>query len=235
MKIEESYIVMPVKDAVESAERSIRAIVDSGHTLTVYDDYSTPENCEHLRQLSEELSFSLIHLSDVVDHPSPNYRTVLIDARERALTNHQSLIIIESDVEVKPQTIADLQALVAPQIGMVASVTENEAGEVNFPYEYAKDWRKEVIDTKKRFSFCCTLLTEELLQAIDFEQVLDEKKNWYDVTLSHLSLKKGFRHLLRMDSSVIHRPHASRPWKQLKYEHPLRYYWRKLTQHLDRI
>ena len=106
---------------------------------------------------------------------------------------------------------------------------------MNFPYEYAKDWHKEVIDTKKRFSFCCTLLTEELLQAIDFEQVLDEKKNWYDVTLSHLSIKAGFTHLLRMDSPVIHRPHASRPWKQLKYEHPLRYYWRKLTQHLDRI
>ena len=235
MANEESYIIMPVKDAVASTERSIRAIVNSGHTLTIYDDYSTPENCEHLRQLSEELSFSLIHLSDLIDHPSPNYRTVLIDARKRALTNHQSLIIIESDVEVKPQTIADLQALVAPQIGMVASVTENEAGEVNFPYEYAKDWHKEVIDTKKRFSFCCTLLTEELLQAIDFEQVLDEKKNWYDVTLSHLSIKAGFTHLLRMDSPVIHRPHASRPWKQLKYEHPLRYYWRKLTQHLDRI
>lgn len=235
MKIEDSYIIMPVKDAVASAERSIRAIVNSGHTLTVYDDYSTPENWERLEQLSKELSFSLIHLSDVVDHPSPNYRTVLIDARQRALTNHQSLIIIESDVEVTPHTIADLQALVAPRVGMVASVTEDEKGEVNFPYEYAKGWRKEVVDTKKRFSFCCTLLTEEMLQAIDFEQVLDEKKNWYDVTLSHLSLNAGFRHLLRMDSPVIHRPHASRPWKQLKYEHPLRYYWRKLTQHLDRI
>lgn len=226
---------MPVKDAVASAERSIRAIVNSGHSLTVYDDYSTPENKERLEQLSKELSFSLIHLSDVIDHPSPNYRTVLIDARQRALTSHQSLIIIESDVEVKPHTIADLQALVAPRVGMVASVTENEAGEVNFPYEYAKGWRKEVVDTKKRFSFCCTLLTEEMLQAVDFEQVLDEKKNWYDVTLSHLSLKKGFHHLLRMDSPVIHRPHASRPWKQLKYEHPLRYYWRKMIYGRDKI
>jgi hypothetical protein len=34
---------------------------------------------------------------------------------------------------------------------------------------------------------------------------------------------------------VTHRPHASRPWKQLKYKNPLKYYWLKLTKGLDKI
>ena len=35
------HIVMPVKDSMETAEPAIRAIVQSGYTLCVYDDYST--------------------------------------------------------------------------------------------------------------------------------------------------------------------------------------------------
>ena len=34
---------------------------------------------------------------------------------------------------------------------------------------------------------------------------------------------------------VLHRPHQSRPWKQLKYKNPLKYYWLKFTKGLDKI
>jgi len=35
--------------------------------------------------------------------------------------------------------------------------------------------------------------------------------------------------------TVWHRPHSSRPWKQLKYTNPLKYYWLKFTKGLDKI
>ena len=45
---ERLHIIMPVKDSLEIAEKAIRAIVDSGHTLCVYDDNSLPENAQRL-------------------------------------------------------------------------------------------------------------------------------------------------------------------------------------------
>ena len=112
-------------------------------------------------------------------------------------------------------------------------MTTDEKGQINFPYEYARSYHTDGVCTK-RLSFCCTLLTNELLHAYDFAQ-LDEKKNWYDVTISHLSQQLGLENILQISNTVLHRPHSSRPWKQLKYTNPLLYYWRKLTQGLDKI
>lgn len=236
-------IVMPVKDSLETAEEAIRAIVRSGHTLTVYDDYSTPENAARLDALHEQLGIRVVHISEHVDHPSPNYRWVLRTAQREALEQNRDLVIVESDVLVRPETIDKLgERRMVPSgtpinvkrpIGMVAAVTVNDEGVVNFPYEYARKIRKDG-PCKKRFSFCCTLLTQELLRAYDFEQ-LDPEKNWYDVHISHMSVKLGFENILQVSNPVIHRPHSSRPWKQLKYTNPLLYYWRKLTQRKDRI
>jgi hypothetical protein len=235
---------MPVKDSLETAEEAIRAIVRSGHTLTVYDDYSTPENAARLDALHEELGIRVVHISEHVDHPSPNYRWVLRTAQREAQEQNRDLVIVESDVLVRPETIDKLivESQKVPSgtpingerpIGMVAAVTVNDEGLVNFPYEYARKIRKDG-PCKKRFSFCCTLLTQELLRAYDFEQ-LDPEKNWYDVHISHMSVKLGFENILQVSNPVIHRPHSSRPWKQLKYTNPLLYYWRKLTQRKDRI
>ncbi len=230
-------IVMPVKDSLETAEEAIRAIVQSGHTLTVYDDYSTPENAARLDALHEQLGIRVVHISEHVDHPSPNYRWVLRTAQREALEAKRDLVIIESDVLVQPETIDRLverrKAKGERPIGMVAAVTVNDEGVVNFPYEYARKIQTDG-PCKKRFSFCCTLLTQELLRAYDFEQ-LDPEKNWYDVHISHMSVKLGFENILQVSNPVIHRPHSSRPWKQLKYTNPLLYYWRKLTQRKDRI
>lgn len=234
------HIIMPVKDSLETAEEAIRAIVRSGHTLTVYDDYSTPENAARLDALHEELGIRVVHISEHVDHPSPNYRWVLRTAQREALEQNRDLVIVESDVLVQPETIDRLveskktaSLKEKSPIGMVAAVTVNDEGVVNFPYEYARKIRKDG-PCKKRFSFCCTLLTQELLRAYDFE-LLDPEKNWYDVHISHMSVKLGFENILQVSNPVIHRPHSSRPWKQLKYTNPLLYYWRKLTQRKDRI
>lgn len=227
------HIVMPVKDSPEMAEKAIRAVVASGHTLTVYDDNSTEENAERLDKLSEELGIRVIHIRQLSSHPSPNYRLVLIDAQRECLRNNRHLVIVESDVLVTGSTFRTMCASVRPQVGMVAAVTTDENGTVNFPYEYARKISTDGV-CKKRLSFCCTLLSNELMRAYDFEQ-LDDQKNWYDVFISHLSQKLGFENILQVSNPVVHKPHSSRPWKQLKYTNPLLYYWRKYTKGIDKI
>ena len=233
------HIIMPVKDSIAIAERAIRTIVDSGHQLCVYDDNSTPENARNLDEIASELNIQVVHLSTLTDHPSPNYRLVLQLAEQEALETGRHLVIVESDVIIKADTLTRMLEEVQAGVGMVAAVTVDEEGIYNFPYHYLHRLRyrfldKKTIDTKKRFSFCCTLLTNELLQKADF-QLLDPSKNWYDVTISHWSLNLGLHNLLMLNNPVLHFPHASRPWKRLKYTHPLRYYWRKITQRLDKI
>ncbi len=233
------HIIMPVKDSIEIAEKAIRAIVASGHTVCVYDDNSLQENAERLDQIAKEKSIQVVHISDLTDHPSPNYRLVLQMAQEEALDKGKHLVIVESDVIIQPDTLNRMLAKVEEGVGMVAAVTIDENSEYNFPYHYLRRLRYRFINrqtfaTKKRFSFCCTLLTNELLHKADFHQ-LDPTKNWYDVTISHWSLALGLCNLLMLDNPVLHFPHASRPWKRLKYTNPLLYYWRKITQKRDRI
>lgn len=233
------HIIMPVKDSITIAERAIRAIVESGHSVCVFDDNSTYENAQRLDELAVGLGIQVVHISDLTNHPSPNYRLVLQRAQQEAIANNQHLIIVESDVIIQRDTLKKMAMEVQPGIGMVAAVTVDENNEYNFPYHYLRRLRyrclpKQTIATKKRFSFCCTLLTNELLQKADF-QLLDPTKNWYDVTISHWSVQLGLRNLLMLGNPVLHFPHASRPWKRLKYTNPLLYYWRKITQKKDRI
>jgi hypothetical protein len=233
------HIIIPVKDSIEIAERAIRAVVDSGHTVCIYDDYSLPGNAQRLDEMAAELNIQVVHISTLTDHPSPNYRLVLQMAQQEALSKGKHLVIVESDVIVVADSLTRLKNEVKEGVGMVAAVTIDEEGEYNFPYQYTRKWwyrryRNSTIETKKRFSFCCTLLSNELLQKADF-QLLDPTKNWYDVTISHWSVDLGLKNLLMLGNPVLHLPHSSRPWKRLKYTHPLRYYWRKFTQRLDKI
>ena len=233
------HIIMPVKDSLEMTEKAIRTIVSSGHTLCVYDDNSLPENAKRLDEIATETGIHVVHIAELTNHPSPNYRLVLQLAQQEALASNRHLVIVESDVIIQTDTLNRMWKAVQQGVGMVAAVTVDEQGEYNFPYHYLRRWRyrfisKKTFSTKKRFSFCCTLLTNELLQKVDF-QLLDPSKNWYDVTISHWSLNLGLRNLLMLDNPVLHFPHASRPWKRLKYTNPLLYYWRKITQRKDRI
>jgi len=233
MQTNNCHIIMPVKDSIQTAEQAIRAIVESGYTLTVYDDHSTNDNAARLDTLRNELGIHVIHIGEHTDHPSPNYRWVLIDAQRECLDNHQDLIIVESDVIVRQSTISKLRKSLIPKAGMIAAVTTDESGVINFPYEYAKRIKQDGV-CSKRFSFCCTLLTNELLHAYDFNG-LDPDKNWYDVHISHMARKLGFENILQVSNPVLHLPHSSRPWKQLKYTNPLLYYWRKLVHGKDKI
>lgn len=233
-------IITPVKDSIDLTLQTVEAVLASDirvpFVYRVYNDFSTPENTARLEDAAGRLGFELVNLSDVTDHPSPNYRLVLQMAQADAIKADAGLLIIESDVVVKKDTIQQLYegALERPDCGIAAAVTVDEQENVNFPYLFARKREKRVYAEKKRFSFCCSLLTLDFLKQYDFH-LLDPAKNWYDVTISHRSLKEGFTNYLFMNLTVLHRPHSSRPWKLLKYTNPWKYYWLKYTKGLDKI
>lgn len=234
------HIITPVKDSIDTALDTARAVLasrlDMPFTYTVFNDFSTPDNTRRLEQAAREMGFELVNLSDLTDHPSPNYLLVLQTMQQRALAEEAALCIVESDVVVRPDTLQGLWngALSRPDCGIAASVTVDEEGRVNYPYLYARRWQHGVVNNRRHCSFCCSLLTPRLLRAYSFGE-LNPEKNWFDVTISHESLECGLHNYLFVELPVVHRPHQSRPWKQLKYTNPIKYYWLKLTRGLDKI
>ena len=236
------HIITPVKDSIHlsllTAESVLRSTIGVPHHYTIYNDFSTQSNRLLLEQfvLSNKEAVSLVNLSEHTSHPSPNYRLILQLSQQRALADGADLLIVESDVVVREHTIQSLieGAAERPDCGIAAAVTVDERGRINYPYEHARGHEGECYAIKHHCSFCCSLLKNELLQAVDF-RTLNPEKHWFDVTISHLSLALGFKNYLFTYLPVTHRPHASRPWKQLKYTHPLKYYWIKVTHGFDKI
>ena len=234
------HIITPVKDSIDSTMETIKAIHSSAivfpHTYTVYNDFSTDENTAKLEEASKQYGFRLVNLKDITDHPSPNYLLVLQTAQREAIEADAGILIVESDVTVKKDTLQGLVngALQRPDCAIAASVTVDDQGVINYPYKHALGMENQVFETKKHCSFCCSLLTPALLKAFDFN-TLDPSKNWYDVTISHEALNRGLKNYLFTILPVVHRPHQSRPWKQLKYKNPLKYYWIKFTKGMDKI
>jgi|SRR5665647_498619 len=234
------HIITPVKDSLDTTIRTIECIMNSKTVIdfeyTVYNDFSTNETTEQLQLASIEYGFKLINLKDITTHPSPNYLLVLQQAQKNAIANSAHLLIVESDVIVADDTIQKMQenAALLEKVGMIAAVTTDVTGMVNFPYLYAQKFERGVINTNKRLSFCCTLLSHSYLKSFSFEE-LNPEKVWYDVFISHKAVELGFNNYLLTSLPVLHLPHSSRPWKQLKYTNPIKYYWRKLIYNKDKI
>lgn len=234
------HIITPVKDSIESTLQTIEALVasvtDINFHYTIYNDFSTPQNTALLAEYSRKYGFELVNLSDITDHPSPNYLLVLQIAQRRAIEEDADLLIVESDVIVAPDSVQRLVdgAAARTDCGIAASVTVDDEGNINYPYGYAKGHEGEVYAVDKHCSFCCSLLTNALLRSYDFN-LLNPDKHWFDVHISRISRNNGFTNYLFCDTPVIHRPHSSRPWKQLKYTNPLKYYWRKFVKKFDKI
>ena len=234
----DTIVITPVKNSIETTLETIGCIhhADGNHRHRVYNDFSTPETKSILNEKQPEFGYELIHLEDITDTPSPNYKLVLQKAQEDAIKENLPLVIVESDVLIKPDTLNKM--LKASQklnkAGMIGAITVNESGYVNFPYLNFKNEKKEVISTNHSLSFCCTLLTVDLLKSFSFKE-LSDTKDWYDVFISRKSKALGFNNYLLTNLPVIHKPHSSRPWKQLKYTNPLKYYYQKLIKRKDRI
>ena len=174
-------------------------------------------------------------MEELTNFASPNYKLVLEIAQKKALQKNVPLIIIESDVVVKENTIRELLSCKVsdPKLGMVGAITTYETGNYNFPYNDEKIKMAETIFKKKSLSFCCTLLSTRFLREYDFEN-LPEKKHWFDLYISRKSDKIGFNNYLAKNIEVVHLPHSSRPWKNLKYKKPVLYYIEKYSKKRDR-
>lgn len=234
----EAIIITPVKDSLETTKRTIESICSAQGNFEyfVFNDFSGPETKKFLDKSSKSLDFSVIHLEDITDTPSPNYKLVLQKAQNMALSKNLPLIIVESDVIVKPETIQKLIRISKDQkkAGLVGAITIGEDSNYNFPYTFEKIKNNDLLDTSHSLSFCCTLLTPEFLSAFDFKE-LSENKDWFDVFISRQSIKLGFNNYLAKELEVLHLPHSSRPWKNLKYKNPFLYYLKKLFLKRDRI
>lgn len=233
-----ALVITPVKDSLQTTLETIQSISASSVPVKhiVYNDFSTPETTSVLQKHQATYGFELVNLADITNTPSPNYRLVLNLAREKALDMMLPLIIVESDVEVAPDTLEKLVELSKnkKQCGMVGAVTTDTSGKVNFPYLNFKNQKLSLVDTNHSLSFCCTLLSTDFMQQFSFSELSGEK-HWYDVYISRRSKQLGFRNYLAMNLPVIHKPHSSRPWKQLKYTNPLKYYFLKFTKKRDKI
>jgi len=234
----DALVITPVKDSLNTTIETIESIQKSTGQFkySIFNDFSTAETTNVLKSLSQQHHFELINLEEITTTPSPNYRLVLQMAQKKALELGVPLIIVESDVEVGKDTLRKLveQSKILPTCGMIASITRDAGGAINFPYLNFRNTKKEIVNTRHSLSFCCTLLTTELLKQYDF-QTLSSEKHWYDVSISRKSIQLGLNNYLLVSHGVLHKPHSSRPWKQLKYTNPLKYYYLKLIKRLDRI
>lgn len=231
-----ALVITPVKNSLENTLETIKAVASTNTAVHhyIYDDFSDPEVSDVLAAKSRQLGYSYIDLSELTNTPSPNYLTVLKNAQQKALELGVPLIIVESDVVVKPETFNDLLAYVKPDTGMVGNITVDEGGTINFPYLKFKKEKAKFIKTNRSLSFCCTLLSVDFLKNYNFNN-LEPTKDWFDTIISEKSIELGFKNYVLIDSPVFHKPHGSRPWKHLKYSNPLKYYWLKFTQRRDKI
>lgn len=231
-------VITPVKNSLETTIQTIGAITGSSGSFDyfIFNDFSEEPTERYLAGHAMDLGYTLVNLRDHVQTPSPNYRTVLIMSQKMALDQDTDLIIVESDVIVQENTIERLlqHKKQHAACGMVAAITVDESGKINFPYNHISPGDPEVIKTRRSLSFCCTLLSNQLLRKIDFSQ-LRADKDWYDVHVSQKSRSLGFDNYLLKNLPVQHLPHSSRPWKMEKYTNPLKYYFKKFFLRRDRI
>lgn len=234
----EILVITPVKDALEYTLQTAKAIASSSIAVEhkIFNDFSSEATTRSLEGKKGSIGYSLINLEDITDTPSPNYKLVLQMAQKEAVEKQLPLVIVESDVEVKADTLEKLFDFYRnnPKIGLVGAITVDKEGRVNFPYLKFKNVKEKEISTSRSLSFCCTLFSLEFLKSYDFMS-LDDSKDWYDTTISQKSLSMGFKNYVLMDVPVLHKPHGSRPWKMLKYSQPLKYYWKKFWLGKDKI
>ncbi len=234
----EALVITPVKDSPETTRRTIEAVAGAkGEFLyLVYNDFSGKETTDYLIKNQQRLKYRMINLQDITDNPSPNYKLVLLMAQQRALEYKVPLILIESDVVIRENTICDLLKLsrTLSKPGIIGVATTDREGNYNFPYAHIRKDGKPWTETRRSLSFCCTMITLDFLEKYDFKQ-LSSKKDWFDIHISRQSRKLKFKNYLVKENGVLHLPHSSRPWKQLKYSDPLKYYLAKLFKRRDRI
>ncbi len=237
--MKELVIITPVKDSLSTLKETVSSLSATARTSDYYifDDFSTTETRSWLDNHANEFGYHVIGLEKHTQKKSPNYRTILLMAQQYALRENGHLLIIESDVVIGQSTVEGLNRLAdeLEDAGLIGAVTVDHDNNVNFPYLYAaKDGKAGTYVSEDSISFCCIKLTNLFLQAYDFNQ-LDPSLDWFDVPITRQSRALGFKNYISKDFPVLHQPHGSRPWKQLKYKNPILYYLKKFILRRDRI
>ena len=232
-------LITPVKDSLITTKTVISLLRSGNHDIPYYifDDFSSKETREWLEGNANEFSYQVIGLENYTSKISPNYRTTLILGQKLALEENTHLAIVESDVFASNDIILNLTKLTDEysDAGLVCSITVDEKGEINFPYSYTITAdMPSIFASSKRVSFCCTVISRQLLEKFDFNE-LPHNIDWFDVYISKKSRQLGLNNYVIKDLPVLHRPHSSRPWKHLKYKKPLIYYFDKFIHRRDRI
>lgn len=147
------HIITPVKDSIDSTLETVKAIMESDilvpFTYTVYNDFSTEENTHRLEEAARQWNFRLVNLSDLTDHPSPNYLLVLQTAQKEAIEADAGLLIVESDVIVKKHIAITIQWSIATEAMRNCSGCDNRwKGVINYPYLHAKGHENQVYPEK---------------------------------------------------------------------------------------
>jgi hypothetical protein len=237
--VKNPVLITPVKDSLKTTREMISSLraVNQDIPYFIFDDFSSKETRRWLEDNSAQYGFKVIGLEKHTKKSPPNYRTTLILAQKIAIENGAHLAIVESDVFAKHETILELNKLAneLTDAGLVGSVTVDTAGEINFPYAYATAIDKPTIfASAKSVSFCCTVLSLRMLEKFDFNE-LPQNIDWFDVYISRKSRQLGFSNYVVKNLPVVHKPHSSRPWKNLKYKNPILYYLKKIIKQRDRI
>jgi hypothetical protein len=146
----EAIIITPVKDSLTTTNLTIQAISKAKGDFEhfVFNDFSQPETKQFLEKAKTEYGFQIIHLEDITSTPSPNYKLVLEIAQKMALEKDCLLIIIESDVVIKPDTLARLLEILKtkPNPGLIGAITVDQSGNYNFPYTFEKVKSNDIIN-----------------------------------------------------------------------------------------
>jgi len=237
--VKNPILITPVKDSLKTTREIISSLraINQDIPYFIFDDFSSKDTRRWLEENALHFGYKVIGLEKHTKKSSPNYRTTLILAQKIALENGAHLAIVESDVFAKHETIIGLNKLAdeLTDAGLVGSVTVDTAGEINFPYSYATAIDKPAIfASAKSVSFCCTVLSLRMLEKFDFNE-LPQNMDWFDVFISRKSRQLGFSNYVVKNLPVVHKPHSSRPWKNLKYKNPVLYYLKKIIMQRDRI
>jgi len=106
----EALVITPVKDSLQNTLETIQAINNSEVEIQhiVYNDFSNKKTKLSLQDNSIKLCYQLINIEEITNSPSPNYILILKQAQKLALKKGLPLIIVESDVKIKPNTLEQL-------------------------------------------------------------------------------------------------------------------------------
>lgn len=234
----EAVIITPVKDLLLTTNLTLKAISEAKGEFEyyVFNDFSQPETNQFLEKSRDKYGFHLIHLENITNTPSSNYKLVLQIAQQIALGKNCPLITIESDVFIKPDTVIGLFEILKskPNQGLIGAITVDEFGKYNVPYAYEKVMNNQGLNTSRSLSFFCTIIS--LVSLLNFVfKIVSQNKDWFDVYISRQSKKPDFNNCLAKGIEVVHLPHSSRTWKHLKYAKPLPYYFNKIFYKRVRI